>query len=85
MNELNTSDFEIRDGVLQKYRGAAEEVIIPEGTIAIKEEAFNYSNTIKRVVIPEGVKRIEKHALDSFRDYKKTKEDYYKRSALRGF
>lgn len=62
MNELNTSDFEIRDGVLQKYRGVAEEVIIPEGTIAIMEKAFNYSNTIKRVVIPEGVKRIEKYA-----------------------
>ena len=62
MKELKTSDFEIKDGVLQKYIGTAEEVVIPEGTTAIKEKAFNYLNTIKRVVIPEGVKRIEKYA-----------------------
>ena len=33
-------DFDIKDGVLLKYSGRDRDVIVPEGTVAIGEGAF---------------------------------------------
>ena len=48
-------DFIIRDGVLLKYDGVEEDVIIPPGVSVIGEGAFKECEFPKTVVIPEGV------------------------------
>ena len=58
------SEFEIEDGVLIKYNGSAEEVVIPEGVTTIGNNAFAYNMTIKKLVLPESLLYIEKRAFD---------------------
>ena len=58
----DTEDFIIRDGVLLKYDGVEEDVIIPPGVSVIGEEAFKECEFPKTVVIPEGVQIIEDFA-----------------------
>lgn len=50
-------DFTIHDGVLHKYNGDAEKVVIPKGVTQIKD-AFKDCTTMKSVVIPESVTNI---------------------------
>ena len=38
MSDLN--DFEIEDGVLEKYTGQDAEVVVPDGVTVIGESAF---------------------------------------------
>ena len=56
-------DFIIRNGVLEKYTGSGEDVVIPEGVIIIGGDVFRTPYAVlKSVVIPEGVIEIERRA-----------------------
>ena len=57
-------DFSIEDGVLVKYKGTAEHVMIPDTVTVIGKEAFAGCETIKTVVIPDSVIEIKPRAFD---------------------
>ena len=61
-NEKETAGFEISDGVLKKYNGESEDIVIPGGVKKIGKGAFFKNLTLKSVVIPEGVTDIEDYA-----------------------
>jgi len=50
---LALNDFDIIKGVLVKYLGKSEKVVIPRVVKEIGKEAFKNNTTIKEVVIPE--------------------------------
>ena len=52
------SDFGITEGVLHKYRGNDENVIIPDGVTRICEDTFFECITLENVTIPAGVTQI---------------------------
>ena len=54
---MNDCKFDIKDGVLLKYNGNDEHVVIPAGVTEIGDDAFWASN-IKSIFIPEGVTTI---------------------------
>lgn len=54
----NASDFIIKRGILKKYTGCADTVVIPEKVVEIGEDAFRCCFELKKVIIPEGVKKI---------------------------
>lgn len=56
MSELN--DFIIKEGVLEKYIGAGEEVEIPECITVIGREAFYGCKILKSITIPSSVAKI---------------------------
>jgi hypothetical protein len=56
---IGSGDFVIEGGVLKKYKGAAMDIIIPEGIAAIGVDAFNGFNRITSVTFSEGVEVIE--------------------------
>ena len=57
------SDFQIdENGVLTKYLGSGGDVVIPDGSSAIGEEAFKDCENLTSVVIPDGVTSIGKFA-----------------------
>lgn len=58
----NSADFVIRGGVLEKYNGAAMEVVIPNSVKIIGAMAFRYCKGITSVVIPDSVQEIEGYA-----------------------
>ena len=50
------TDFEIENGVLKKYLGKSEIVVIPEGVVtSIGDSAFSKCTTLTSIVIPDGV------------------------------
>ena len=53
------SDFVIEDGVLKKYIGKDEHVVIPYGVKLIGPYAFGSTSTAKSVIIPASVTKIE--------------------------
>jgi hypothetical protein len=57
-----SADFEIKDGVLVKYRGKAAEVVVPDGVTSIGKEAFARCESLITVNIPAGVTSIEDFA-----------------------
>ena len=59
--KCDSSDFLIENGVLVKYNGREEEVVIPDCVSVIGKEAF-MNGSVKSVVISEGVKKIEDRA-----------------------
>ena len=61
----NPADFEIVGGVLKKYKGAAVDVVVPDGVIEIGENAFAGQKYLQSVRFSNGVKRIGESA---FRD-----------------
>lgn len=58
----DTRTFDIIDGVLTKFKGYNDRVIIPQGVIAIGEKAFYHSTHLLSVTIPKGVLNIGKFA-----------------------
>ena len=54
-------DFEIKNGVLEKYHGTGSEVVIPDGVTAIGERAFYCCESLKGN-IPESVEKIGTNA-----------------------
>lgn len=54
----NSADFVIRGGVLEKYNGAATEVVIPNSVKIIGDDAFRNCKGITSVVIPDSVQEI---------------------------
>ena len=57
-NTSSPQDFEIVAGVLLKYKGAATDVVIPDGVIEIGDRAFYGLSTITSITIPNGVRKI---------------------------
>ncbi len=53
------NDFDIRDGILYKYTGNSEIVVIPDSVHRIYEKAFRFCNTITSVEVPDSVTWIE--------------------------
>jgi len=62
--EEKTKDFQIKDGVLVKYKGINSEVIVPDEVTVIGRSAFKDNQTIRSVILPDGVTRIEDRAFD---------------------
>ncbi len=60
----NSSDFVIRCNVLIQYKGSDEEVVIPNGVIAIEYGAFSSVGDVerKRITLPESVRRVQANA-----------------------
>ena len=58
-------DFNIENGVLVKYTGRSQEVVVPNGVTSIGEMAFSNNTSITSVVIPEGVTSIESRAFST--------------------
>lgn len=54
----NASDFIIENGVLKKYVGKGEHVVIPEGVTIIGSSAFSFCETLRSVEIPDSVEEI---------------------------
>lgn len=61
----NSADFVIRGGVLEKYNGAATEVVVPNSVKIIGAYAFRNCIGITSVVLPDSVQEIGESA---FRD-----------------
>ncbi len=59
------SDFEIENGVLKKYKGNSENVVIPNSVTSIGEKAFYKCKGIASIEIPNSVTRI---GYEAFRD-----------------
>ena len=62
LTQSKPSDFEIADGVLVKYKGEGEYVVIPQDVTTIGNYAFASCEWIKTVVIPFGVSVIGENA-----------------------
>ena len=60
-------DFEIKGGVLKRYRGLLGPALIPESVTSIGEEAFRGCESLTSVTIPESVTSIEKDGVPALR------------------
>ncbi|MDE6035541.1 MAG: leucine-rich repeat domain-containing protein [Ruminococcus sp.] len=58
-SDVTETDFLIKDGKLQVYRGISRDVIIPDNVGEICTSAFAYSTHLQTVVIPESVRKME--------------------------
>lgn len=56
MGKPNKDDFEIEDGILKRFNGDGEEVVIPEGVITVQEAAFIECPKLKSIVFPNTLK-----------------------------
>ena len=54
----NVNDFVIENGVLVKYKGKGDEVVVPDGVTKIDAKVFRKKSKITSVVVPEGVREI---------------------------
>ena len=61
---VETSDFQIEDGVLVRYNGHATDVMIPTGVTAIGNGASLtfFQSGVEKVTVPDGVKAIGGYA-----------------------
>ena len=59
------SDFDIREGVLKKYKGEDVYVTVPDGVMQIGSYAFSDCDFIETIILPEGVIEIKSGAFDS--------------------
>ena len=51
-------EFIIENGVLTKYEGGSDTVVIPDGITHIGKGAFRYCTNLCRIVIPDSVTEI---------------------------
>ena len=58
-SEAVIEEFDIDNGILYKYEGAAERVVIPQGVTEISIGAFEDNKAIKQISVPEGVMKID--------------------------
>ncbi len=56
--ESPLSDFVIKNGVLEKYKGKGGDVVIPSGVKIIEQSAFQGCASIASIAIPKGLIRI---------------------------
>lgn len=56
--ECENKDFVIRSGVLEKYAGDSDDVVIPDTVVRIGSGAFEKRLNLKSVLIPPSVKEI---------------------------
>ena len=54
------NDFQISDGVLEKYNGNEKNVVIPETVTKILDEAFKGCKTVEKIVMPSSVTSLGK-------------------------
>ncbi|MFV0343135.1 MAG: leucine-rich repeat domain-containing protein [Anaerocolumna sp.] len=52
------SDFQIKDNVLIKYNGTAENVVIPDGVVSIEQSSFSGNTKVKSITMPNSVTEI---------------------------
>ncbi len=69
--ETDPADFEIRNGVLKKYKGASPSVVLPKEVTKIAAYAFRKCTKLERITLPAGLREIER---DAFSDCKSLKE-----------
>jgi hypothetical protein len=70
LRESFSKDFEIEDGVLNKYHGRGGDVVIPDGVTEIGGSAFYRCDNLVSVVIPNSVSSIKSHAFYGCRNLK---------------
>ena len=61
----SNSNFEIVAGVLKKYNGSSVDIVIPEGVVAIADEAFKDNGFLNSVRFPLSLKEIGYRAFAS--------------------
>ncbi len=55
---IYSKDFEIENGVLKKYKGEGNDVIIPKCVTSIGDRAFFCCRSLTNIVIPNSVTSI---------------------------
>ena len=72
--EKNKNDeslnFEIKEGVLYKYKGRKSTVVIPNNVKIIKSNAIDGLKSIKKIIIPDTVEKIESFAINNLPNLK---------------
>lgn len=63
------NEFEIKDGVLVKYKGDNKDIVIPEGVTHIGEKAFYNCSFIESITIPKSLKSIGEKAFSGDTNY----------------
>lgn len=63
-------DFTVEEGVLTRYNGSAENVVIPSSVTGIGNRAFVSNKTMKSVVIPGSVTSIGDYAFSDCKSLK---------------
>lgn len=58
------AQFTVKDGVLKKYEGNEETVVVPAGVTGIGTNAFKDNLNIKKVILPEGLLFIDDSAFN---------------------
>ena len=61
----NKDDFDIKNGILKKYKGRQREVIVPNGVTSIGRWAFYGCSGLTSITIPNGVTSIGENAFNS--------------------
>ncbi|HAL03384.1 MAG TPA: hypothetical protein DCP07_08495 [Lachnospiraceae bacterium] len=64
-SKADSTDFVISNGVLSKYTGTAENVVIPENVTEIGSDAFSGNPYIKTVKFPKKVEKIDSRAFQT--------------------
>ena len=59
---MNNNNFIIENGVLVKYQGTDEDIIVPEGVHSIGSSAFYYCENLQSITLPDGLQSIGKSA-----------------------
>ena len=60
-------DFQIKEGIFQKYLGREESVTVPEGIHTIGEGAFKGCVSLRQVTLPKSLRQIEANAFKGCR------------------